>query len=361
MTLTDAQPEDEGLYIVIAKNEYGSSRNVYKVHISGMEKPTLAISERDAVSIVGKVKELPCTVLRGKPSPNTTWYKDGEKLENDDLTTLGGKIFTNGSIVFENVKLESEGIYECEVKNIFGAARKRINLKVHAIPNCADERNVIVVRKGIYTELPCNMYGVPKPTVIWLKDKKKLDTSFYRYPTGNLVILSSTTEHNGTYECIVQNDAGHTKKLVDLLVHFIPHIVRPGDNKIIIKRGEKADLRCNVNAFPPAKIFWLKDGHPFNDASIIYIENSSNFSLTGSTSSDGKYTCVAENEEGKDYIDIFISVQEKPKFKQYEEDIIFFKGENVTLSCDDDGLPTPTYSWYTAFNEYYSLTLDRHD
>ncbi|GLH06652.1 Obscurin [Gryllus bimaculatus] len=309
-------------------------------------KPVLAKGSPEELSVAGKPKELVCLIQRGNPPPELTWYRDGEVLESKDLSLMESKIFPNGSLIFSYIKPDSEGTYVCEATNVAGKAKRQINLKVQEPPVFINDRHeVLRGRIGSAVPLSCEVYGNPKPTITWMKDKKPLKFSRSIAQKGNSLLIMTKFEHNGTYECVAVNSAGTSKKTIDLLIQDPPRISPPSSTDFYIEKGEDLTLICEVRAFPVAEIKWYKNGLPFENASIAYSENNSSLRLTADLSTSGEYTCVATNEAGHDKIAMNVTVTVAPKFEDIEEYIQASRGDNVTLSCLTDAVPPADYYW----------------
>lgn len=68
---------------------------------------------------VGHAVELPCRV-RGVPEPTLIWTKDG----------VSYPVSPDGSLAFQNVRLDDEGSYTCTATNTAGRDEARVQLLV---------------------------------------------------------------------------------------------------------------------------------------------------------------------------------------------------------------------------------------
>ena len=70
------------------------------------------------------------------------------------------------------------------------------------------------VAEGDNVTLTCNITdGVPKPNLIWLKDKIPLDVK-----NTNLVLRGIKKEQEGTYTCETSNDGGSANDSIKVIV-----------------------------------------------------------------------------------------------------------------------------------------------
>ena len=62
------------------------------------------------------------------------------------------------------------------------------------------------------------------------------------------------------------------------------------------------------------------------------------------TENGGTYTCVVVNVAGFDSDEVELLVQ--PTITRQPESVLTFQGDNISLSCEADGFPPPSYSWF---------------
>ncbi|XP_053320837.1 intercellular adhesion molecule 5 [Spea bombifrons] len=102
--------------------------------------------------------------------------------------------------------------------------------------------------------------------------------------------------------------------------------------------GEKKSFHCKAGGYPPPTVTCSMD-------KVTYKEGDT---FTVSRNMSGRYTCRASSF---DVITtkVTVSVEFKPKVLGIKglSDLAVAEGENVTLVCEADGLPSPTYSWDT--------------
>lgn len=64
------------------------------------------------------------------------------------------------------------------------------------------------------------MYGVPQPTVVWMKNGDRLiPTEYFQISADNsLRILGLVKQDDGVYQCVVDNRAGSVQAAAQLVV-----------------------------------------------------------------------------------------------------------------------------------------------
>ena len=106
----------------------------------------------------------------------------------------------------------------------------------------------------------------------------------------------------------------------------------------IYQRGVDLTLNCSVLGGPHISYQWL-----FNDIDTDG-ENSSMLTLTSVNASDGgEYTCVVSNPAGNDSASSTVYIF--PYFTIAPEDVESSNGDNVTLTCEAEAFPDPSYEW----------------
>ena len=79
---------------------------------------------------IGDSVTFECKIF-GNPSPSTTWYKDGEKLNPSIKKQIVIKTERDSShLKIESAQISNQGCYTCVVKNEFGEHYRSFRLTV---------------------------------------------------------------------------------------------------------------------------------------------------------------------------------------------------------------------------------------
>ena len=90
----------------------------------------IEVPKSEVITTEGADIELMC-VFVGSPSPQITWYKDGQKLaENDSQVTVTLNSRCEAFLKLKSVTLLDAGKYGCEGDNLAGSVRGNITLFV---------------------------------------------------------------------------------------------------------------------------------------------------------------------------------------------------------------------------------------
>lgn len=129
LVILNTKMSNAGNYKCVASNEEGrdSSRaelivkeGQYAPRFEGDQEP-IVIREGNEASIT--------TVIKAKPKPEVTWYKDGIPLK-DCITLDIRSLRDTYYCVILRAKPDDQGLYKCEAKNVVGSASRTFEVIV---------------------------------------------------------------------------------------------------------------------------------------------------------------------------------------------------------------------------------------
>ncbi|XP_076331499.1 neuroplastin-like [Tachypleus tridentatus] len=154
-----------------------------------------------------KPLELVCNTTEDLSSA-VTWYKDGSLLVSDDRI----KIFSeNNSMIVKTTTENDTGEYQCIVTATNINATIVVRTRTELVEVFHSSLNLL---QGDRLVLPCNVKGIPAPTVTWLKDGNSLNTPDTRIkfeandkgiPNAKLIIEQLDYEDRAHYTCEASN------------------------------------------------------------------------------------------------------------------------------------------------------------
>ncbi|XP_075062944.1 intercellular adhesion molecule 5-like [Mixophyes fleayi] len=102
--------------------------------------------------------------------------------------------------------------------------------------------------------------------------------------------------------------------------------------------GQENSFHCKASGYPPPTVTCSKDDTAYNTSQ----------KLTTSKNMTGNYKCAAENFD-KISKTVTVSVQYEPKIPNIivQPSPSVLEGANLTLTCEAEAVPPPTYSWHT--------------
>ncbi|XP_032428136.1 receptor-type tyrosine-protein phosphatase S isoform X10 [Xiphophorus hellerii] len=225
----------------------------------------------------------------------------------------------------------------------------------------------------------CQATGDPKPKVSWNKKGKKVNSQrieTIEFDEGAGAVLRiqplRAPRDENIYECLAENSAGENSvsaKLTiireDLLPPGFPNIDM-GPQLKVVERTRTATMLCSASGKPDPEITWYKDFLPIDpntsDGRIkqlrserfegtpirgaLQIENSEELD-------QGKYECVASNEEGVRYsspANLYVRELREvrrvpPRFSILPESKEIMPGGSVNITCVAVGSPMPYVKW----------------
>lgn len=134
------------------------------------------------VATEGSAVTLTCTATpSGWPIPQYRWFR----LSGEGQPTV---LATGSKYTIANVKLSSEGVYNCQATNELGHGDvASVNLQVYQPPDFKYKlKHLETKRVGDPNfSVTCSAKGKPRPMVKWLKDEEELtaDANMYEVKT----------------------------------------------------------------------------------------------------------------------------------------------------------------------------------
>ncbi|XP_059620977.1 lachesin-like [Phlebotomus argentipes] len=296
------------------------------VHLGAPQRAVITDISQKQIKEIGEYTHLNCTV-KTDGAYKVWWNK--RKLERttesfpisiDDQLTINDPRFkivhdqasSTYSLQISNLESSDTGIYECLIFISFDERpSSSVELFVRHPPIVSEKLSTKVAQVAEHqpVNLECYADGYPRPTITWTREYNALMPGGGHKITGNLLkIPSARKEDRGTYYCMAENDVGKSNpKTVTLEVEFAPVISIPRP-KVAQALDYDIELKCRVEAYPPASIVWLRHGHPLQSSEEYKISNlatvdqvtTSSLMIRGLESDQfGDYFCQARNSKGQ--------------------------------------------------------------
>ncbi|KAL0280104.1 UNVERIFIED_CONTAM: hypothetical protein PYX00_001493 [Menopon gallinae] len=174
----------------------------------------------------------------GVPTPTITWKKaiGGKSGEYEDIRErLYTKIYSNGSLLLQNVKEDREGIYMCQASNGIGNPIGRmVQLKVNSPPHFTSPSRQVTVKKGDTATLTCHVNGDKPITISWTRNGNAELTPQTNYRISvkqeltqdgiiaELNVIGTESSDSGIYFCQASNLYGKEQQMIQLQVQEPP-------------------------------------------------------------------------------------------------------------------------------------------
>ena len=191
------------------------------------EPPVFLVIPESHDIVEGEKVKFTCKV-RGKPSPELSWFRDTELITPNELSTVNtteksDKLEVESVLCLKKPVLTDESeLYHVDVNNIMGSITQSFALVVNTHPQFCQTPVSQDVTEGNTVELVCTVTGKPPPELTWYKDGKEIehgeltDISVEQNPDaksiiGRLRISPVTLDHDGKYRVKASNIVGSIK------------------------------------------------------------------------------------------------------------------------------------------------------
>ncbi|XP_042333788.1 LOW QUALITY PROTEIN: basement membrane-specific heparan sulfate proteoglycan core protein [Sceloporus undulatus] len=295
VTVSNAQPQNQGPYRCVASNRFGIANSVVNLMVQG--PPTVSVIPQGSLQVkAGKSISLDC-YGSGEPRPLVRWSRVGvrQKVEHQTLMPLEGVAVLR--IPF--AKLEDAGTYVCMAQNSLGTAEVQVEVSVEAshgrpgVPEIHAHPTQTVVA-GETARLHCSATGQPTPTIHWSKLRAPLPWQ-HQIVNDTLVIPRVAQQDSGQYICNATNSAGFTEAFIMLDVETPPYATSLPD-AATVQAGDVVQLQCLAHGTPPLRYEWTKvngslPGHAVVREGILHMRPTT-------PHDSGTYRCHVSNRVG---------------------------------------------------------------
>ncbi|CAG02289.1 unnamed protein product [Tetraodon nigroviridis] len=172
--------------------------------------------------------------------------------------------------------------------------------------------------QGGVASFVCQATGDPRPKIVWNKKGKKVSSQRFEvieFDDGSGSVLRiqplRTPRDEAIYECVASNSVGETSATTRLTVLREDQLppgfptIDMGPQLKVVERTRTATMLCAASGNPDPDISWFKDFLPVNTTTNngrIKQLRSGALQIEQSEESDqGKYECVATNNDGTRY------------------------------------------------------------
>lgn len=129
----------------------------------------------------------------------------------------------NGTLIFNNVKLDHKGNYTCIASNDEDSIKTTIEVRILPKFDVTPPSNLEVVElQSVF--LDCVASGSPTPTIKWDHDSTIISTNegddarFKIFDNGTLLLHEARQDDAGIYGCFIGNSAGFKRAETLLIV-----------------------------------------------------------------------------------------------------------------------------------------------
>ncbi|XP_024119160.1 neural cell adhesion molecule 1a isoform X10 [Oryzias melastigma] len=320
---------------------------------------------------VGESKFFLCEVTG--EAKDIDWYTpSGEKILHSmqDLSVSRSDEVTS-SLTIYHANVDSAGIYKCVARDGEKEAQATVQVKIFQKITFQSAPSPQEFTEGDTADIVCNVVSSPPPTIIWKHKGSKIqaskDVRYKIMANGHLQIRGIKKTDEGMYTCEARVMArGEIDfKTMKVVVNVLPTIrARQFEVNATADIGSSALLACDADGFPDPVVTWTHNGAALEEGDKYSLnEDGSELIIKDVKKVDeGDYTCTATNKAGEKSQEVGLNVFVQPKITYLNNKTASEFDEEVILTCEASGDPTPTISWSsesTIFTEG-EQSLDRN-
>uniref|UniRef100_A0A673UEV7 Vascular cell adhesion protein 1 n=1 Tax=Suricata suricatta TaxID=37032 RepID=A0A673UEV7_SURSU len=256
----------------------------------------------------------------GLPAPKILWNK---KLDNGNLQFLS----ENSTLTLIAMRMEDSGIYVCEGVNQVGKNGKEVELIVQVAP--MDTTVLVspssVLEEGSSVNMTCSSNGLPAPKILW---SRQLNNGHLQPLSENstLTLTSTKMEDSGIYVCEGINQAGISRKEVELIIQVAPKDIQltafPSES---VKEGDTVIISCTCGNVPKTWIILKKKAETGD--TVLQSRDGAYTIHKVQLEDAGVYECESKNEVGLQLRSLTLDVKGRGNYQDY------FSPELLVLYC----------------------------
>nr|XP_061818799.1 neural cell adhesion molecule 1-like isoform X2 [Nerophis lumbriciformis] len=303
---------------------------------------------------VGDSKFFLCEVVGD--AKDIDWYKpSGEMiLPNNPDIHVNRNDETSSALIIYHADVDDAGIYKCVARSGDKEAQATVQVKIFQKITFKNVPSPQEFNEGDDADIVCDVIGSPPPFILWKHKgyiiKVEKDVRFRHMENGHLQIRGIKKVDEGTYICEarVMQTGELSFKMIEVVVNVLPTIrARQSEFNATADIGSTALLACDADGFPEPTVTWA-----YNN---VVLESGDKYSLNEDGSEllirevvkvdEGDYTCIARNKAGETSQEVSLNVFVQAKITYLSNQTASEFDDEVTLTCEASGDPTPSISW----------------
>uniref|UniRef100_A0A672YW85 Neural cell adhesion molecule 1a n=1 Tax=Sphaeramia orbicularis TaxID=375764 RepID=A0A672YW85_9TELE len=303
---------------------------------------------------IGESKFFVCEVVGDVK--DIDWYDPlGEKIlpNRQDISV---NRYEEGStfLTIYHARVSDAGIYRCVARNGNEEAEATVQVEIYQRITFVSAPSPQEFNEGDNANIVCEVESLPPADIQWKVKGNRIrpdkDVRFEYMPKGHLLIHGIKKSDEGMYNCEarVPIRGEIDLRMIKVVVNVLPSIrARQSDVNATADNGSSALLACDADGFPEPTVTWTHNN--------IVLESGDKYSLNEDGSElvikdvkkvdEGDYTCIAKNKAGEKAEEVSLNVFVQPKITYLNNQTAEEFDDQVALTCEASGDPTPTISW----------------
>ncbi|XP_055370269.1 neural cell adhesion molecule 1b isoform X12 [Betta splendens] len=284
------------------------------------------------------------------------WFgPSGDRIEpNKPDITVTRNDESSSTLTLYKAGADNAGTYKCVATSGDQHAESTVNVKIFQKITFTNAPSPQEFTEGDNANIVCDVVSSPPPTVIWkykgAKIQMEKDVRFKLLSNNHLQIRGIKKTDEGLYTCegrlVVRGELD--LRVIKVVVNVLPTIrVWQSEVNATADVGQPAMLTCAVDGYPEPMVTWTRNEVVLGAGEkYSFNEDGSEMTIMDVTKLDeGDYTCIAKNKAGESQHELSLRVFVKPKITYIVNQSTSEMEEQVTLTCEASGDPTPTISW----------------
>ncbi|XP_019725154.1 neural cell adhesion molecule 1a isoform X3 [Hippocampus comes] len=303
---------------------------------------------------VGESKFFLCEVVGD--AKDIDWFApNGEKiLPNNPNVQVNRNDETTSTLTIYHADVDDAGIYKCVARSGDKEAQATVQVKIFQKITFKNVPSPQEFNEGDDADIICDVVGSPVPFILWkhkgVRIQSNKDVRYNVMDNGHLLIRGIKKTDEGAYNCEARvMETGEINfKMINVVVNVLPTIrARQSEVNATADMGVSILLACDADGFPEPAVTWA-----YNN---VILESGDKYSLNDDGSElvikdvikvdEGDYTCIARNKAGEMSQEVSLNVFVQAKITYMNNQTATEFDDEVTLTCEASGDPTPSISW----------------
>ncbi|XP_062962752.1 vascular cell adhesion protein 1 isoform X3 [Cynocephalus volans] len=327
LTLIAMRIEDSGIYVCEGGNLIGKSRKEVELIVQAFHSdPEIKMS---GLLVHGNPVTVSCEV------PNVYPFNQLEIELLKGETTMQNKVFLEEvdrkspetkslEVTFIPTTEDTGKVLVCQAKLYIGEMefqpKQRQSTQTLYVNVAPRDTTVLVnpspiLEEGSSVNMTCSSSGLPAPKILWSRQLNNGDLQPLSENT-TITLISTKMEDSGTYVCEGINQAGISRKEVELIIQVAPRDIQlrafPSES---VKEGDTVIISCTCRNYPETWII-LKKKAETGDTVLKSTDGA--YTIRKAQLQDaGVYECESKNEVGSQSRSLTLDVKGRENNKDY--------------------------------------------
>uniref|UniRef100_A0A8C1YMI5 Neural cell adhesion molecule 1a n=1 Tax=Cyprinus carpio TaxID=7962 RepID=A0A8C1YMI5_CYPCA len=304
---------------------------------------------------VGESKFFLCEVTGD--AKEIDWFApSGEKLQpgRPDIS-VSKNDESSSTLTIYNANVDHAGMYKCVAKSGEKESEGTVIVKIFQKLTFQNAPTPQEFNEGDNADIICDVISSPPPTIIWKFKKTRIqpetDVRFKVLSNNHLQIRGIKKTDEGDYTCEgrIMARGEIDLRVIKVIVNVLPSIrTRYTELNATADINQAVMLACYADGYPEPTVTWARYVSFITSLNGKYSlnEDGSELTIKDVTKLDeGDYQCIARNKAGERSEEVSLSVFVQPKITFLENQTASELEEQITLTCEATGDPTPNIIW----------------